>query len=146
MNYLFIAFSFFTLIIPARAAFTIATRGSAKTTILSSTNASPSEVKAAKELRETLEKISSASFELTTNATSPDKNSIIVGNGDLARQFFPEIPFDQLGPDEIVMKVKQGRLLLAGGRPRGTIYAVNRFLQEQCGVRWWTAWATNIPT
>ena len=36
-------------------------------------------------------------------------------------------------------------MLLAGGRPRGTVYAVNRFLQEQCGVRWWTPWATNIP-
>jgi Domain of unknown function (DUF4838) len=37
------------------------------------------------------------------------------------------------------------RLLLAGGRPRGTIYAVSRFLQEQCGVRWWTPWASTIP-
>jgi len=43
------------------------------------------------------------------------------------------------------MRSKGGRLLLAGGRPRGTIYAVNRFLQEQCGVRWWAPWATNIP-
>jgi hypothetical protein len=34
--------------------------------------------------------------------------------------------------------------LLAGGRPRGTIYAVTRFLHE-LGVRWWTAWATNVP-
>ena len=25
------------------------------------------------------------------------------------------------------MRVKDGRLLLAGGRPRGTLYAVNRF-------------------
>ena len=43
------------------------------------------------------------------------------------------------------MRVKGGRLLLAGGRPRGTIYAVYRFLQDQCGVRWWAPWATTIP-
>ena len=43
------------------------------------------------------------------------------------------------------MRVKDGRLLLAGGRPRGTLYAVNRFLQEQCGVRWWTPHITNFP-
>ena len=36
------------------------------------------------------------------------------------------------------MRTKGNYLLLAGGRPRGTLYAVNRFLQEQCGVRWWT--------
>src|SRR5262249_10823338 len=29
--------------------------------------------------------------------------------------------------------------------PRGTLYAVNRFLQDQCGVRWWTPWASRVP-
>src|SRR5258707_980109 len=43
------------------------------------------------------------------------------------------------------MRVKGEKLLLAGGSPRGTLYAVSRFLQEQCGVRWWTPWATNMP-
>ena len=43
------------------------------------------------------------------------------------------------------MRVKGGRLLLAGGRPRGTVYAVYRFREEQGGVRWWAPWATDIP-
>jgi hypothetical protein len=35
--------------------------------------------------------------------------------------------------------------LLAGGRPRGTLYAVSRFLQDQGNVRWWTPWASRVP-
>jgi hypothetical protein len=52
---------------------------------------------------------------------------------------------DQLGQEEVVIKTQGQRLLLAGGRPRGTLYAVSRFLQDQCGVRWWTPWASHVP-
>ena len=33
----------------------------------------------------------------------------------------------------------------AGGRPRGTLYAVHRFLETVLGIRWWTPWATDVP-
>ena len=73
------------------------------------------------------------------------KRAIIVGPGAAARALFPEVALDKLGSEELVMRVKGGRLLLAGGRPRGTLYAVYRFLQEQCGVRWWAPWADDHP-
>ncbi len=44
------------------------------------------------------------------------------------------------------MQTEGSRLLLAGGKPRGTLYAVSRFLQDHCGVRWWTPWASRIPS
>jgi hypothetical protein len=28
--------------------------------------------------------------------------------------------------------------------PRGTLHAVSRFLELQCGVRWWTPWASRV--
>jgi len=71
--------------------------------------------------------------------------AIIVGQGGVARRFLPEVSFDQLGAEEIIIRTRSSQLLLAGGRPRGTLYAVSRFLQEQCGVRWWTPWASRIP-
>ena len=37
-----------------------------------------------------------------------------------------------------MIRVRNRHLLLAGGRPSGTVYAVDRFLQDQCGVRWLT--------
>ena len=36
-------------------------------------------------------------------------------------------------------------LILAGGDPRGTLYAVYTFLQDEVGCRWWTATVSTIP-
>jgi hypothetical protein len=36
-------------------------------------------------------------------------------------------------------------LILAGGRPRGTLYAVYTFLEEHIGCRWWSSQASTIP-
>jgi hypothetical protein len=35
--------------------------------------------------------------------------------------------------------------VLVGGRPRGTLYAVYRFLEDQIGVRWWNAYEEHVP-
>jgi Domain of unknown function (DUF4838) len=134
------------LCLPAKADFTIAKGGKAKCVIVREPEATLAESNAVCELAATLEKITGASFVVqeATGGNVP-KHAIIIGPGTAARAAFPEVPLNLLGEEELVMKVKGGRLLLAGGRPRGTIYAVSRFLQEQCGVRWWTPWATTIP-
>ena len=36
-------------------------------------------------------------------------------------------------------------LILAGGRPRGTLYAVYRFLGDEIGVRWWSPFEQHVP-
>jgi hypothetical protein len=58
---------------------------------------------------------------------------------------FPGVDFAALGAEELIIQAKGDYLLLAGGRPRGTLYAVSRFLQDQCQVRWWTPWASRVP-
>lgn len=100
---------------------------------------------AAAELAATLGAVTGASFRTEPAGASVPRSAIVVGAGGAAAQFFPEVPLAGFGQEEIVMKSKGGRLLLAGGKPRGTVYAVSRFLQDECGVRWWTPWATNIP-
>jgi len=131
----------------ARAGFTIAAAGQPRCVILQNPGAAATEQTAARELAEFLQKITGAAFAITevTNVSKVPQNAIIVGPGPLAAKVFPEVALDKLGPEELVMRTKGHRLLLAGGQPRGTLYAVNRFLQEQCGVRWWTPWATNLP-
>jgi hypothetical protein len=113
--------------------------------IVQQTGATQPEINAAQELASMLGQITGAKFQIETNSTNIPKHSIIIGPGDFAEKLFPEIDLSKLGPEEFVMRVKDGNLLLAGGRPRGTLYAVNRFLQEQCGVRWWTPHLTNFP-
>ncbi len=132
-------------VLPAtQAGFNIAKNGRVDCLIILQEGATDVETNAVKELVHSLREITGSKFILNETVRDSDR-VIIVGPGALAEKYFPEIDLAKFGPEELVMKVKGNKLLLAGGRPRGTMYAVNRFLQEQCGVRWWTPWATNIP-
>jgi hypothetical protein len=124
----------------------IAANGEAKVVIVQPADASPAEETAARELAGYLQQITGATFPIT-NAISanPRIHSLIIGPGEAAAKLFPEVNFTQFGAEEFVLRSKNGNVLLAGGRPRGTLYAVEHFLQEECGVRWWTPWATNVP-
>jgi hypothetical protein len=122
----------------------IAEKGVARTVIVVDPNASVTEMYAARQLATALAQITGASFEVLTNADAPTR-AIIVGPGTAATSSFPEMSSLQLGEEELVIRTKGDRVLLAGGRPRGTLYAVSRFLQDACGVRWWTPWASRIP-
>jgi hypothetical protein len=114
--------------------------------IVCQAGATAPEQTAARELAEHLQRITRAAFQIQdAGVTNIPERAIIVGPGPVASNLFPEIDFTRFDAEEFVMRTKNQRLLLAGGRPRGTLYAVYHFLQEQCGVRWWTPWATNIP-
>ena len=124
----------------------IAAHGKPDIIILCQPGATPAEQTAARELVSYLQQITGATFQIEdASVTNIPKRAIVVGSGPVAQTLFPEIVLNQLGPEEFVMRTKGQRLLLAGGRPRGTIYAVYHFLQEECGVRWWTPWATKVP-
>jgi hypothetical protein len=131
----------------AKAEFTIAKSGKPRCVIVQDASATPPERTATKEVANYLHQITGATFAIqeSTDLSHVPENAIIIGPGPIAQSLFPEVTLDKLGPEEFVMRTKGHRLLLAGGRPRGTIYAVDHFLQEQCGVRWWTPWATNVP-
>jgi hypothetical protein len=128
----------------SRAAVLLADGGKTRHVIVVDAAASATEAFAARELASHLQQITGADFAVQTNAKAPAR-AIMVGASKAARDLFSDVPFDALGAEEFVSKTKGNRLLLAGGRPRGTLYAVSRFLQDQCGVRWWTPWASHIP-
>jgi hypothetical protein len=123
----------------------IAEDGKAAYVIVQQAGATEPEKAAVRELADELQQIAGAEFKVTSDAEEFSGRAIIVGPGSIASKYFPELNLANFGAEELVMRAKGEKLLLAGGRPRGTLYAVNRFLQEQCGVRWWTPWATNIP-
>jgi len=127
------------------AEFSIAKKGRETCVILQQADATPGEKFALHELTNTLYQITGAHFKVFQNEPNSSERVIIVGHAAAAKKSFPEINLKELGEEELVIKTKGKKLLLSGGEPRGTIYAVNRFLQDQCGVRWWTPWATNIP-
>lgn len=130
--------------VTARTELLLAEKEKTKCVILVDPSATAPERNAAYELAATLHQITGANFLLRTNTDAPE-HAILVGPGAAARRVFADVPFDTLGAEELLIKTKGNRLLLVGGSPRGTLYAVSRFLQNQCGVRWWTPWASRIP-
>jgi Domain of unknown function (DUF4838) len=138
-------FGFLFVPICLQAGWQIAEDGKARCAIVEQADATEPEKAAVRELADALRQITGAEFKVTQDAAEIPGRAIIVGPGPLSAKDFPELNFANFGADELVMRVKGDKLLLAGGRPRGTLYAVNRFLQQQCGVRWWTPWATNMP-
>ena len=51
-----------------------------------------------------------------------------------------------LAPEEWFLRTVDGNLILVGGRPRGTLYAVYHLLEDVVGVRWWTPWEEHVPS
>lgn len=123
----------------------IALQGKAACRIVTQPGATVVEFYAAEELKKMLQQITGANFDVGQSSDDNLESVIVIGPGPLAQSFFPEIRLETFREEQLTMRIRGGRLLLAGGRPRGTLYAVYRFLQEACGVRWWAPWATHVP-
>jgi len=130
----------------ATASVRVAQDGRALSVILTQPGASDPERLAAAELASALQHVTGATFEVREEGGEAPANAIIVGPGPLARRHFPAVDLERMGGEQGIALCQGGRLLLAGGRPRGTLYAVFRFLQERVGVRWWTPWASHYPS
>lgn len=133
-----------TASVTAHAEFALAENGTTRHVIIVDPSVSVPEFAAARELASMLRQITGAEFNIETNTRAPQR-AIVVGDGTAARMAFMNVAFDGLDSEELVIQTHGNRLLLAGGRPRGTLYAVSQFLQRECGVRWWTSWATKVP-
>jgi hypothetical protein len=121
--------------------------GATPYTIVIPQDAKPYEKTAAEELRAYLGKITKAEFPVCAEQDVPPAGPVIsVGMTKRLAHAFPELDLARLKPDSIAMKGKGGDLFLAGEGTRGTLYAVNSFLEENCGVRWWTPFAETVPS
>lgn len=117
----------------------------ASCTIVSQGGATEAEKHAARELAGHLAEITGHPVALKSQPKEIPASAIIIGPGPIAQKLFPEVSLSALEGEEFVWRRKGGRVLLAGGRPRGTLYAVYRLLHDRAGVRWWTPWATTVP-
>lgn len=131
--------------LPVQAKVSIASDGIARCVIVTQPGATPAERHAAEELAAALRQITGAAFESRELSDNAPEASIVVGPGPLAAKLFPDVELSGFGGEEYLIRTRGGRLLLAGGRPRGTLYAVHRFLQDELGVRYYTPWFTRHP-
>ncbi len=125
-------------------AMTIAENGSARAVIVVDPNASVSDRHAANELAAFLGQVTGASFQIT-NDPAADKPQILIGEA-AARLADPAFSVKVLGNEGIIIRTRRNDLILAGGEPRGSLYAVYTFLEDEVGCHWWTPSASTIPS
>jgi hypothetical protein len=122
---------------------TIAQNGQPKAVIVFAADATEPERHAADELAGFLRQITGAKFEIQAPPAA-GQSRLLVGP-DAAKLAEADFSTDGLGSDGIVIRTVGDDLILAGGRPRGTLYAVYSFLEEHLGCRWWSSQASTIP-
>lgn len=100
----------------------------------------PSERYAAEEFRRFFAEISGIYMTFGTG-----EREILLGYDEYAASLFPNIDMPALGSDGFVIRSNGEKLLIAGGRPRGTMYGVYTFLEKYLGCRWYTSDFSHIP-
>ena len=113
--------------------------------IVIAAEASPSEKHAAAELQRFLREISGAELPIGDDRAEMGAHEILVGDNAHLRQLNEPIDWRSLGSEGFVMRTSAGHLILAGGRLRGSMYAVYAFLEEVLGCRWFTPTVSRIP-
>ena len=143
-----IAFALFLFVHNVSAAELLVLSKNGKTDYVIVLSAEPTAVErtAAKELKQHLDAVTGADFaivpETEINAAKPQ---IVVGNSKRLKELLPNLDVAKIPYDGIVIKTVGKNLVLAGHPQRGTLYAVNTFLEDTVGVRWWTSTESFIP-
>ena len=109
-------------------------------------NATPAETTAANELAAYLSRMTDIMFPVLAEpeAWIPWPEPVVyVGPTSFAKS--NGVDCAALGAEEWVLKTVGDSMVVAGGRPRGTLYAAYHLLEEHYGVRWWTPWEETVP-
>jgi Domain of unknown function (DUF4838) len=133
--------AFFVVRLDAEVA--IAKNGEARARIVVAAGAPETERFAAEELALFLHIVTGAKFTVGEDGGVPG-GRLLVGTG-AARLAAPAIDIAGLAAEEIVVRTAGGDIVLTGGGPRGTLYAVYTFLEDVVGCRWWTSSASFMP-
>ena len=114
--------------------------------IVLSDSPQPVEETAAKELKTYLDESTKINWIIASERDVPESApQILIGNSSRAKKIFPEIDQDKIPYDGIEIHLKGNKLLLTGHEQRGTLYAVNTFLENVLGVRWWSSTEQKVP-
>lgn len=114
---------------------TLAENGKTQYQIIQSDQATEAEKYAALELAEFLKRVSGASFSITTESFFKGSGpGIYVGWTKYAKQ--NGINSANLGEEEWIIRTDGKNLIITGGRPRGALYGVYEFLEDQVGCHW----------
>jgi len=135
----------FAISASARADVTLADKGRSRHRIVVAADAIPSERYAAEELQRCLERLSGVKLHIVTDAEKTTSHEILLGDNTHLRKLRTQIDFDKLGSEGFTLRTYRDHLIIAGGKPRGTLYGVYALLEEKLGVRWFTPELEVVP-
>ena len=127
----------------AAALTTVAFCGWGETVVLPA-NPTAVERTAAKELAEALTRITGANYVVSAEGTV-ERPDYAVGETAAAKKLAAANGWGAYEVDEVRRGTLDGTVVLSGDAQRGVIYAVDTFLEDVAGVRWWTPDASEYP-
>lgn len=107
-------------------------------------DASISEHYAASEFKRFIQEMSGAMIPYSPDGPNAPENAVLIGDSQALRSLGVNIDFKDLGDEGFVIKTVGDRVIIAGGKLRGTMYGVYAFL-ESLGCRWYGQNAGTIP-
>jgi len=139
----FLIFTVITCRVGLPADVAIARRGRAVADVVVAAEAVEAEKQAARELAFFLHIVTGGDFAVVP-AALPERSRLLVGEA-AARLADADFAASSYKAEEIVVQSQGRDLILAGGSPRATLYAVFTFLEDVVGCRWWTPTAWHMP-
>jgi hypothetical protein len=131
--------------VAATTRFNLSVTDKTKCPIVIAEHASPAEAYAAQELQQYLERITSVRLPILPDSAPEKGPEILVGDSRHLRDLGVSLDPEKLGSEGFILRTARHSLVLAGGQPRGTLYAVYTFLEEKLGVRWFTPELETVP-
>ena len=113
--------------------------------VVLATDHSPSQDYAASQLIEYVEKSTGVKLQKLEIDDDIPSSCIIIGDHPAIKQFAPEIDLDSLGDEGFHVLVKDGRIIIAGSKLRGTLYGTYDFLEDLFGIRFFEPEAILVP-
>ncbi|TAH34349.1 MAG: DUF4838 domain-containing protein [Planctomycetota bacterium] len=107
--------------------------------------AGPATRYAAGELQRWLKEMTGAELPIVADTEPPRPHEILVGPSKRLYDYGIALRLGPLGQEGYVLRTVGERLLVAGGEPRGTLYAVYGLLGDHLGCRWFTPEVSRIP-
>ena len=105
-------------------------------------DAIPAEQTAAEKLQGFLKQISGVELPIVPDSAAPQAKELIIGD---TNRYTLDYEALELGTDGFIIQTVGEKIVLAGGKTRGTLYSVYDFLEKFMGCRWFSIEMTIIP-